>query len=68
MGSGYIILVYDGFGCGLIRINPRLHAEGRDKHGNPVNWWPCDRRDREEDLARRHDLSNYTRYDVIINP
>lgn len=35
MGSGYWVLVWDGWGSGLNMINPRLLV---DDDGN--NWWP----------------------------
>lgn len=56
MGSGYSILVWDGYGAGLVRINPRLHVEGEDMYGNPCNWWPCDDGANEEELLSRHSL------------
>ena len=40
MGKGYWVLVWDGWGAGLVMINPRLLSDGVDQHGNPRNWWP----------------------------
>lgn len=40
MGKGYAILIWDGWGAGLVRINPRLLTEGEDIYGNPNNWFP----------------------------
>lgn len=31
MGEGYAILIWDGWGAGLVRINPRLHTEDTTK-------------------------------------
>ncbi len=43
MGSGYCVLVWDSFGAGLVRVNPRLVTDGTfDMYGNPTNWWPGD--------------------------
>jgi len=39
MGTGYMILLWDGWGSGLIRINPRFYTDGVDMYGNPRNWW-----------------------------
>lgn len=50
MGKGYWILVWDGFGCGLNMVNPRLHHESGD------NWWPCDDDATVEEIAARHKL------------
>jgi hypothetical protein len=51
MGDGYWILVWDGFGSGLIMLNPRLHTDGVDKAGNPRNWWPCETPQKHEDIG-----------------
>ena len=41
MGDGYHVLIWDGFGVGLVMLNPRLLTVGVDSKGNPRNWWPC---------------------------
>ena len=42
MGKGYWVLVWDGWGAGLVMLNPRLLVQGVDQHDNPRNWWPAD--------------------------
>lgn len=42
MGNGYAILIWAEWGCGLVRVDPRLHVEGEDIYGNPCNWFPCE--------------------------
>ena len=54
MGDGYAILMWDGFGEGLVRINPRLLTKGTDSKGNPRNWWPCDYETPEWEIAAKH--------------
>lgn len=41
MGKGYSVLVWDGYGAGLVMLNARLLVEGVDLYGNPCNWWPA---------------------------
>jgi hypothetical protein len=40
MGSGYMVLLWDGYGSGLVMINPRFYTKGVDMYGNPRNWFP----------------------------
>lgn len=40
MGNGFAILVWDSWGAGLVRVNPRLLDNGElDMYGNPKNWF-----------------------------
>jgi len=39
MGKGYWILIWDGWGAGLVMINPRIYFDGYDMYGYPKNWW-----------------------------
>ncbi len=40
MGNGgYYVLVWDGYGAGLVMLNPRLLTDGLDCYGNPRNWF-----------------------------
>lgn len=65
MGNGYAILLWDAWGAGLVRVNPRLHAEGEDMYGNPKNWWPCDGDEPDEVLLARHKLPEGIHAQVI---
>ena len=56
MGNGYWILVWDGFGAGLVLINPRMHTTDKDFYGNPRNWWPCDVGTTVDEIATKHKL------------
>ncbi len=51
--DGFMVLVWKGFGDGLVRVNPTLHCVGVDSEGNPRNWWPCAKSDSDDDLLRR---------------
>ena len=53
MGTGYWILLWDGWGAGLVMLNPRLHTDGVDCYGNPRNWFP---HPNGEEMANGHDL------------
>lgn len=67
MGQGYWILVWDKWGGGLVMVNPRLHTEGEDLHGNPKNWWSCSADIEDDDLAASHKLFDlYGEYYKII--
>ncbi len=57
MGHGYWILLWDGFGAGLVMLNPRLHTEGEDMYGNPRNWWPHDTSETDGEILARHGLA-----------
>lgn len=61
MGHGYWILLWDGYGSGLVLINPRLHAEGLDQYGNPNNCWPCTAEEvgNEDLILKRHGFEYY---------
>lgn len=39
MGKGFMILVWDSFGSGLVMVNARMLSRGKDIYGNPTNWW-----------------------------
>ncbi len=59
MGSGYWILLHDGWGAGLVMINPRFHSEGVDMYGNPLNWWPLhDESETDGSILARHGLAD----------
>lgn len=58
MGNGgYWILLFDGWGAGLVMVNPRLHVEGVDLDGYPRNWWPGEDGDDEDAVLARHGLT-----------
>jgi len=55
MGNGYAILLWDGWGAGLVRLNPRLLVDGVDCYGNPKNWFPCESENPSaQEIVRRH--------------
>lgn len=56
MGESYCILVWDDWGAGLVRVNPRLHAEGVDLYGNPKNDFVLEGNPTDDELIARHDL------------
>ena len=56
MGQGYIILVWDSFGSGLVRVNARLHSEDKDMYHNERNWWPCNEDTTPLDVVEKHKL------------
>lgn len=57
MGKGYAILIWDDWGFGLVRINPRLYTRGKDPYGNDNNWFPCDDSTTAKDIDSIHNLS-----------
>lgn len=67
MGKGYFILLWDNWGAGLVRINPRLFVEGEDMYGNPKNWWSLAEDDDSDDSAilKRHAIKPGTECMVI---
>lgn len=67
MGNGYCILLWDGWGAGCVRINPRLHTDGVDMYGNPKNWWPTDGVEADNDILERHGLAGVQHYKIILN-
>ena len=54
MGEGYWILLWDGWGAGLVMLNPRMHSEGLDCYGNPNNWFPHPQEG--DEMLNGHDL------------
>ena len=66
MGTGYWILLADGFGAGLVLLNPRLHTEGLDMYGNPCNWWPQQDGDKDNDEAVLHRHGLTYRQDAFV--
>ena len=67
MGEGYWILVWDEFGAGLVLCNPRMHTEGKDMHGNPRNWWPCDVGTTTDEIVDKHRLDRlYSHYKIVF--
>ncbi len=56
MGNSYAILIWDGWGAGLVRINPRLHTDGVDTHGYSRNSCPCSYDPDAEQLLRDRGL------------
>lgn len=55
--NGYSILIWDGFGAGLVKLNPRLLSEGLDIYGNPMNWWACSKLFEDDDVIQKHKLN-----------
>ena len=69
MGEGYWILLWDGWGSGLVMLNPRLHTEGVDCYGNPRNWFPHPEGEElptGHDLRRLHDITS-KHFQAFIN-
>ena len=58
MGSGYWILVWDGWGNGLDMINPRFIQDGRN-FSTGGERWP------DERIAGFHSLHEYEHWRVI---
>lgn len=54
MGSGYWILIADGFGSGLNLINPRVLTEGGRNWFSTGGETPSD-----EDIWHKHNLEQY---------
>ena len=68
MPNGYWVLVWDGYGSGLVLCNARLHSEGLDIYGNPRNWWPCAEETTAEEIAEKLRLDElYGHYRIIID-
>ncbi len=67
MGSGYWILLWDGFGSGLVMINPRLLTDGRDIYQNPNNWFSCNENTKDEEIVDLHQLHDSPYYKIIRN-
>ena len=65
MGSGYWILIADGFGSGLVLLNPRLLSNGVDMYGNEKNWYPCDKETSNEEIINLHNLEQYKFFKII---
>ncbi len=66
MGQGYWVLVWDGFGAGLVMINPRMITEGLDMYKNPNNWFPCNDKMSDEDIIEKHQLDKLYKHFRII--
>lgn len=66
MGDGYFILLADGYGAGLVLINARLHTEGLDLYGNPLNWWPLTEKQSEEEILIKHGLVSGPHFRRVI--
>ena len=65
-GNGYCILVWDGYGSGLVRINPRLLTKGLDIYDNPKNWWSCREDTTDEEILAKHaDALHGLHYQII---
>ena len=65
MGNCYWILLWDGWGVGLVMINPRLHVEGKDIYGNPMNSFSDDAELGDINILETHDLENQKYYKII---
>lgn len=64
MGKGFAILIWDGYGSGLVRINPRLLAVGVDIYGNPKNWWSYENEE-DRDSKVQELISGMEYYQII---
>ena len=67
MGESYSILLWDDWGGGLVRVNPRLHAEGCDDHGNPINSFTLEGDPSDEEILARHELEGAEHY-LVLRP
>lgn len=68
MGNcGYRILLWDSWGGGLVMVNPRFLAEGEDLYGNPNNWWSCDEEITDEEIIKKHKLTEQTHYFILYD-
>ncbi|OGO33097.1 MAG: hypothetical protein A2Z03_02195 [Chloroflexi bacterium RBG_16_56_8] len=56
MGNGYWILIADGYGAGLVLLNPRMHVDGVDLYGNPCNWFAGDPQTSDAEILKKHRL------------
>ena len=66
MGRGFAILVWDSWGSGLVRINPRLLDNGHtDIYGNPNNWFPCKSEEQKHEMIK--ELVGDNKYYVVID-
>jgi len=64
MGNGFFILIWDSWGAGLVRVNPRLLSIGKDLYGNPRNWFPYKTNKEKEDMVMEM-TKNLEYYDVF---
>lgn len=65
MGKGFAILVWDSWGSGLVRINPRLLDNGAtDIYGNPNNWFPYNSEEQKQEIIK--ELTNGIKHFDII--
>lgn len=54
MGKGFSILVWDSWGSGLVKVNPRLLTDGtEDLYGNPRNWWPYSTEEEKKEMVSK---------------
>lgn len=65
MGKGYFILLWDAWGDGCVRINPRLYTEGTDASGNLKNWWFCSDEEEQYKIVARHQLQRFPFYLIV---
>jgi hypothetical protein len=65
MSDGYAILLWDGYGAGLVRINPRLLTNGVDIYGNPKNWFSCEYGLSDSEILNQHGLTD-TSFVLVI--
>lgn len=59
MGNGgYWIIVFDGYGDGLVMINPAFLEDGYDAQGNPRNWFQCSdaEKGQDADILAKHGI------------
>jgi len=65
MGDGFAILVWDRWGAGLVRVNPRLLDDGTlDIYGNPNNWFPYGTEEEKEQKIKEL-TKKYKFFDII---
>ena len=63
--QGYKILIWDGFGSGLVMINPRIYSEGVDIYDHPKNWWSCSKDMEEDEVLHKHNLVGQENVQII---
>ena len=64
MGNGISILVWDSYGQGLVRVNPRLIINGKDCYDNDCNWFPYKSKEEKEKLISEL-TKGYAHFKVI---
>ncbi len=65
MNEGYSILVWDMWGLGFSRVNPRLLSEGTCSKGFPINWWRKQERDTTQKILDRHGANRFNFAQII---